>query len=127
MEIPIYHSKVLIVEDEDVRETIETLTDGEMTSADAKAATLNMDSEDIHYMVVFEPKVDNGIIVHECVHLATMILNSKGYQFDPINDEPYAYLVQYLFDTIAKELARIALNATNTDKEESKRYQTYDG
>jgi len=39
----------------------------------------------------------DSVLVHECTHTATEILNQVGFKIDYQNDEPHAYLLQHLF------------------------------
>ena len=43
-------------------------------------------------------KGDISSLVHECVHAASWTLMYAGWEHDPKNDEPRAYLTQELFD-----------------------------
>lgn len=43
-------------------------------------------------------KTDLGALVHECFHAAAMTLDRCNVKFDAENDEPYAYLVQSIFE-----------------------------
>lgn len=40
----------------------------------------------------------DSVIVHESVHLANKILKDRGYKFDPEDDEPLAYLVDWIYE-----------------------------
>jgi len=46
------------------------------------------------------PDSDVPTIVHECIHTANRIVNKIDYSIDPNNDEPYAYLVDYIFKKV---------------------------
>ena len=46
-------------------------------------------------------KINNGIIVHECVHLAFQMLNDRGLKHKSSTDEAYAYLTQWLYNKIS--------------------------
>ena len=39
-----------------------------------------------------------GIITHEAFHIASMILENSGYSHDPNNEEPFAYLAEWIAD-----------------------------
>lgn len=68
---------------------------------DAEAYVINKDNF-LH--VVFKKDVDDGIIVHEVVHLVNEIFMIVGQKGDSDNDELQAYLTQYLFKKIKKIL-----------------------
>ena len=44
----------------------------------------------------------NGKIAHEAVHVAHFIMNDRGIEADSRNDEPMAYLVQWIVDVVHK-------------------------
>jgi hypothetical protein len=46
-----------------------------------------------------------GIITHEALHLTNFILNERGVLFDYENDEPHAYLLEWIIDEIFKFLS----------------------
>ena len=48
--------------------------------------------------------VSDGIIVHESVHLVNFLYERVGAKLDIINDEHQAYLTQWFFETIKKNL-----------------------
>ena len=56
------------------------------------------------YVLYLPEDVPDDIVVHECVHLCNFILNDFGVLLDPDNDEPMAYLIQYLFNEVKKRL-----------------------
>ena len=41
-------------------------------------------------------------VVHEAVHVANRIMSMIGWQHDPFNDEPLAYMVGYIAEKIHK-------------------------
>jgi len=47
-------------------------------------------------------KISYGTIAHEAVHAASFILDSRGVVPDFNNDEPQAYLVEYIVNEIIK-------------------------
>lgn len=50
------------------------------------------------YIVAFNNDWYNSLIVHECVHLTNDILKGVRAGLDVNNDEPQAYLTQWLFE-----------------------------
>lgn len=56
-------------------------------------------------VVVFNKnKITSQVIVHECVHIVNFIFAKKGIDLDIHNDEPQAYLMDYIFGKINKLL-----------------------
>lgn len=56
------------------------------------------------YEIVFEGKVTNKIVVHECWHLTVAIMNFAGCTHTDSSEEAYAYLNEYLYDVICKTI-----------------------
>lgn len=54
------------------------------------------------YYLVSRPDVKLSVLIHECVHLGMFILTDRGVDVQVSNDEPLAYLVEYLFDEANK-------------------------
>ena len=62
-----------------------------------------------YFTIVLNPlypykALDHGTIAHECVHIAHMILNSRGVVADYDNDEPEAYLLGMISNKVYKFL-----------------------
>jgi hypothetical protein len=47
-----------------------------------------------------------GALVHESVHAAKFLFSQKGVQASTENDEPLAYMVQYIFDNCHKKIRK---------------------
>ena len=47
-------------------------------------------------------KINNGVVVHEAVHVAIFITERLGIEFDANTHEHFAYLVEFIFNKIAK-------------------------
>lgn len=60
-----------------------------------------------HIRVIFERKhIDAGRIAHEAIHIKNRIFKYSGIENDPDNDEPEAYLVQWIVNKIHGVLAK---------------------
>ena len=46
--------------------------------------------------------IDDGVILHECIHLKNKIFKTHGVRNSRENDEHEAYFVEYLFKTVKK-------------------------
>lgn len=55
---------------------------------------------------IIECLIVAGWIIHECIHASHHILRERGYTMEAlhINDEPLAYLAQYLYENILEIL-----------------------
>lgn len=51
-------------------------------------------------MVFKKDKVSPAVVMHECIHAALYILNSKGITVDSDNDETLTYFSMWLFESI---------------------------
>lgn len=49
-------------------------------------------------------KTDAEFLVHECIHAASYILDSRGVEISAKNDEALAYLSQWIFSNCFKYL-----------------------
>lgn len=63
------------------------------------AMTVVIENNNI-YLMMFKDTVNEGILVHECVHFANYICLNIGYTPALDNDEPLAYLIEHLFNTV---------------------------
>ena len=52
--------------------------------------------------ILLSPKPKLGEIAHEAVHAAHFLLKDVGVKITPDNDEPLAYLVQWIVDELTK-------------------------
>jgi len=108
-EIPLYRGKLFVIlsnSGNKVREVVKEFdaddlyahtyyfkyTEDKQEGERAYAIILNPDKTD--------PPVTNGTIAHESLHVANMIADIGGLIPDFNNDEPIAYLVQWIFDKV---------------------------
>lgn len=61
---------------------------------------LYLSSKNYHCLAFVDKKPDAGIICHEAVHFANHIMDLAGIKMDGDNDEPQAYLVEWVVDRI---------------------------
>lgn len=66
--------------------------------------TLNRDDLDFSFEVVFEGKIEDKDIVHECFHLTCRIMDYIGSPLDHSSEECWAYLHEYLYEVIKNEV-----------------------
>lgn len=62
-------------------------------------------------LVIFNPKnpgrkLTHGCIAHEAIHAANFILAERGVECHPRNDEPLAYLTEWMVDKINSVLKK---------------------
>jgi hypothetical protein len=56
--------------------------------------------------------ITHGIIAHEAIHAVNYIAEYAGMQHDIVNDEPFAYLTEWVVDQVYKSVDKNGL----TDK-----------
>jgi len=107
IDIPIYFGKFVIVATNNMKK-LDKATKLKTNKTNLYATTFwNMYDEDEGFFVAFNfwnknKQINHGVIAHEAVHIADFIFESRGVQRDWENDEPYAYIVQFLVDEIYK-------------------------
>lgn len=60
-----------------------------------------------HYHIVLNPEhpkaeITYGVIAHECTHAALTLFKSRGIHPDVENQEPLAYMIEWLVDQVVK-------------------------
>ena len=63
----------------------------------------NGNPHDIKLILRFD-KICPSIIVHECTHLSFIICDILGIKSDSQNNEPFAYIVEHIFNTAVKSM-----------------------
>lgn len=51
-----------------------------------------------------------GVIAHECYHVVSILLQSRGVDADFHNDEPGAYLIEWVYDKIIEWIKESKFN-----------------
>ena len=57
-----------------------------------------------YYFVWLKKKSDLGVLVHECDHLVNDFMWRRGIKLDIENDESHAYLIEFWFNELKKNL-----------------------
>lgn len=99
IKIPIYFGELILVQDKNFTKISKKLNISEnLNNYESFVTTRETNKGQIQYYAVFRKgKIENSIIVHECVHLTNQIFNYTCTQLDINNDEPQAYLTGWLF------------------------------
>lgn len=71
--------------------------------AGAAAAVLHSDERPFECWVLLSKKPLLGEIAHEAVHAANFLLRDLGVETTMKNDEPHAYLVQWICEELTKK------------------------
>lgn len=64
----------------------------------------NTTRDDQYIYIWVRSTSDLGVLVHECIHAANYCLSDRGIKADAVNDEPTAYLAQWLFDKFKRHM-----------------------
>lgn len=94
--VPIYRYALKIVIFDDFKEVKEAIPD--IDSNDSKGLLLDYGDRSI----ICVPPHDTLTIVHECEHAKNAIWKRIGFIPTPENDEPDAYLIEYLYKEVMK-------------------------
>lgn len=94
--IPIYRYAVKIVIASSVKEASEKFVD--IKDNTAKGTVLEYEDK----CIIVVPPDDISTIVHECEHMKNAVWDRIGYTPIVNNDEPDAYLLEYIFNEVMK-------------------------
>lgn len=102
IKVPIYNGNLVLIETEDFK-PIEKKYNLSNTSTYNAFVFAKDGKNTIEYIMVFRPEtIDPGVIVHESVHIVNELFYNKGIKPDLLNDEPQAYLLQWVFEQAMK-------------------------
>lgn len=69
---------------------------------------LTLKEDDGNYSIVFsEEDLDVGVLAHEVFHVTCNVAEDICATIDPANDEPFAYLNEYIFKQSYKALKHL--------------------
>ena len=108
IKIPIFGAEIILIYgtyEEIHNEVEETYPDlvGEMNNFDGRYWVIEQGETITRYLIICNGyKV--GIIYHESLHAAYDILHTCRVVIDATNDEPLAYLMEYIAERILEEL-----------------------
>lgn len=58
-------------------------------------------------LIYLKNSSDIHILAHECFHASNIIMRKRGIKPDPYNDEPQAYLIQWLFNNCFNHIKKL--------------------
>ena len=94
--VPIYRYALRIVVFDDFKEVVETFP--EVKHNDSKGTVIDYGDKSM----ICVPPDDIPTVVHECEHVKNSIWKRIGFIPTPENDEPDAYLLEYLYKEVMK-------------------------
>ena len=115
IEIPIYRGYLIVVFTNDI-DTIKKAYPA-FVGKNVYAHTIYINHKDSQgFCVIFNFKNKNrriyhGVIAHESLHAANMIAEERGILLSTDNDEPMAYLTEFITDEIYKYMERCGFKA----------------
>lgn len=95
--IPIYHGKLTIIKNPDIKEVNEKydLGDDECLKYDA-LTFVNIKSNGFFHSIIIFNTVSSSIIAHEAMHVVSYLFKHNGIEYSIDNDEPQAYLLGWI-------------------------------
>ncbi len=106
LEIPIYRAYLIIIITNSCEKLEKRIPDFNDDSLYAQSRYINFKGRQ-GFAAAFNfdsigRKITHGCIAHESIHLANFIADYRGFKADFYNDEPIAYLVDWITDEIYK-------------------------
>jgi len=110
IKIPIYFGILRVVVSNDLKEAERAL------KLDVDDASIGFDSYVLNtspktglssYTVIIKPNATPSIVAHEAFHVMSMIFKDRGIAYDTDNDEPAAYFLSWLVESIFKAIKTV--------------------
>lgn len=101
--IPLYGGKFIVIKTNDMQSVLEKYG-FKIDASKYGAFTFERYKNDYFRVIVIFDSCDIPLIAHEAVHVVNAIFNHAGIKPDVINDEPQAYLTQWVVKKIYKAL-----------------------
>lgn len=112
-ELPIYDNiriSIVLTDDEQILDKkLGLIWDSENPLLGAVCLASNKKTKKRTIFVLFNPTskyFNMGVVVHEAVHAANRVFHAIGHNPDLLNDEPQAYLTEYIFSQCVKFLEK---------------------
>lgn len=109
IKVPIYNDKVAIVFSND-KDTVQKYIKPDLGELYAYTVFGNLGEHKCTFLILnFDYdfcKITHGVIAHECLHVVSEILSSSGVKFDPDNEEPFTYLLEYITNEVYKYMSK---------------------
>lgn len=101
VDIPIYGGKLIIREVKNWKKINKKYNFELEPHVDGCVFNMISDSKDhSEFHICFLGKPSNSLIVHEVIHLVNSIYKYRHVELDLDNDEPQAYLAEWLFEQV---------------------------
>lgn len=107
--IPIYKGKLILLLTDDKKYINKYLSWGDKNIY-ATTCFDNYNNDEGYYVILNlnnkYSKLSQGVIAHEALHVVSFLFLQRGIEYDKINDEPTSYLLQWIVDTINRDIAK---------------------
>jgi hypothetical protein len=100
--IPIYGGRVRVHVTDDMEKTLDEV--GYSSDLFCDACVLYSTDDSAYDLILKRGSVQHGLIAHECFHLTMRIMRGVNKKYDIENDEPEAYLMQFLVTEVYSAL-----------------------
>jgi hypothetical protein len=115
--VPIYFGYLEVYVSDDWKATSDKynlkITDKYVNGYDGLADGITYKNGLNRYWIIVTPKTSVSTLAHESVHIASFIFLNAGVIADYNNDEPYAYMVGWIFNKVYKTFNLINNGKTN--------------
>ena len=111
--IPLYRGLLIVCFSDDAQECVEEF--GNKYNYEQYAHTWHIDRNGMDaILLLFNPNpkhkpITHGVIAHEAVHGCSFLFEIRGALKDIANDEPEAYLVEWMVDRVYESLKEFKL------------------
>tara|TARA_R100000781_G_scaffold115008_1_gene88414 strand:- start:1908 stop:2297 length:390 start_codon:yes stop_codon:yes gene_type:complete len=104
IKIPIYTGTLLLIDSNSKKKVKKEVKNFDKHEIYATSVLFEHKSK-TGYGIVFNfdykhAKISHGVIAHEAYHISSFIAEEHRIQWDPANDEPFAYLINWIVDQI---------------------------
>jgi hypothetical protein len=108
--IPIYGGTLVVVIVTTSKEIVDMLKDDTLVDCTGVAYTDEMKTNSGYhnrYTIILNEEYGNlnyGVVAHEALHITHMVFENKGIRPSTVNDEPQAYLIEWVVNKVFKSL-----------------------
>lgn len=114
VKIPIYRGYLVLVLSDNIDNVKDKIYDFDSHEVYAHSILSNYKGMEGYYMILnpsdIKAKSIHGLIAHEAVHIANMLAESRGFIADLSNDEPIAYLVEWIVNNVIEMIKKLNIN-----------------
>lgn len=104
LEIPLYHSDLIICQADDLKEFEEKYELEDLNGFSAVVFERITKKGYLKHYMCFNKNVTPSVIAHEAFHVTSLVFQSAGIIPDADNDEPQAYLLGWIVEKCHKFL-----------------------